>query len=60
LIKGKTIANLDNLLSPDVLADDIIENLQSALGNSITTVKIEKERIAPLCVMPGIEPDITQ
>lgn len=30
-IKDKALADLDNLLSPDVLADDIIENLQSAL-----------------------------
>lgn len=30
-IKDKSLANLDNLPSPDVLAADIIENLQSAL-----------------------------
>lgn len=30
-IKDKTLADLDNLPEPDVLADDIIENLQSAL-----------------------------
>lgn len=30
-IKDKSLADLDNLPSPDVLADDIIENLQSAL-----------------------------
>ena len=30
-IKDKLLADLDNLPSPDVLADDIIENLQSAL-----------------------------
>ena len=30
-IKDKSLANLDNLPDPDVLADDIIENLQSAL-----------------------------
>lgn len=30
-IKDKALADLDNLPSPDVLADDIIENLQSAL-----------------------------
>jgi type I restriction enzyme M protein len=32
-IKDKSIADLDNLPSPDELADDIIENLQSALQN---------------------------
>jgi len=30
-IKDKSLADLENLPSPDVLADDIIENLQSAL-----------------------------
>ena len=30
-IKDKSLANLDNLPSPDELADDIIENLQAAL-----------------------------
>lgn len=30
-IKDKSLADLDNLPSPDELADDIIENLQSAL-----------------------------
>ena len=30
-IKDKSLADLDSLPSPDVLADDIIENLQSAL-----------------------------
>ena len=30
-LKDKSLADLDNLPSPDVLADDIIENLQSAL-----------------------------
>ena len=30
-IKDKALADLDNLPEPDVLADDIIENLQSAL-----------------------------
>ena len=29
--KKECVADLDNLPSPDVLADDIIENLQSAL-----------------------------
>ena len=32
-IKDKSLADLDNLPKPDVLADDIIENLQSALEN---------------------------
>lgn len=31
LIKDKSLADLDNLPSLDVLADEIIENLQSAL-----------------------------
>ena len=31
-IKDKSLADLDNLPEPDVLAADIIENLQSALG----------------------------
>ena len=30
-IKDKSLADLDNLPSPDELASDIIENLQSAL-----------------------------
>ena len=30
-VKDKSLADLDNLPSPDVLAEDIIENLQSAL-----------------------------
>ncbi len=30
-IKDKSLADLDNLPAPDELADDIIENLQSAL-----------------------------
>ena len=30
-IKDKSLTDLDNLPSPDVLAEDIIENLQSAL-----------------------------
>lgn len=32
-IKDKSLADLDNLPSPDELADDIIENLQSALAS---------------------------
>lgn len=32
-IKGKSLADLDNLPSPDELAEDIIENLQSALDS---------------------------
>ena len=32
-IKDKSLADLDNLPSPEELADDIIENLQSALEN---------------------------
>lgn len=30
-IKDKSLTDLDSLPSPDVLADEIIENLQSAL-----------------------------
>jgi type I restriction enzyme M protein len=33
-IKDKSLADLDNLPDPDILADDIIENLQSALESS--------------------------
>ncbi len=32
-IKDKTLADLDNLPSPDELAEDIIENLQDALDS---------------------------
>ena len=32
-IKDKSLADLDNLPSPDELAEDIIENLQSALDS---------------------------
>ena len=32
-IKDKSLTDLDNLPSPNVLAEDIIENLQSALEN---------------------------
>jgi len=32
-IKDKSLADLDNLPSPDVLADEIIDNLQSALNS---------------------------
>ena len=32
-IKDKSLADLDNLPSPDILADEIIENLQSALDS---------------------------
>ena len=32
-VKDKSLADLDNLPSPDVLADEIIENLQSALDS---------------------------
>ena len=32
-IKDKSLADLDNLPSPDEIATDIIENLQSALEN---------------------------
>ena len=39
-IKDKSLADLDNLPSPDVLADDIIKNLQSAL-ESFTELKAQ-------------------
>ena len=41
-IKDKSLADLDNLPSPDVLADDIIENLQSAL-ESFRELKAQME-----------------
>ena len=37
-IKDKSLADIDNLPSPDVLADNIIDNLQSAL-DSFSEVK---------------------
>jgi type I restriction enzyme M protein len=39
-IKDKSLADLDSLPSPDVLADDIIENLQSAL-ESFQELKVQ-------------------
>lgn len=33
LIKDKSLADLDNLPDPDVLANDIIENLEAAVGS---------------------------
>ena len=42
-IKDKSLADLDNLPSPDVLADDIIENLQSAL-ESFAELKAQLNR----------------
>ena len=32
-VKDKSLADLDSLPDPDVLAEDIIENLQNALGS---------------------------
>jgi type I restriction enzyme M protein len=32
-LKDKSLADLDNLPDPDVLALDIVENLESALGS---------------------------
>ena len=32
-IKDKSLADLDNLPDPDVLANDIVENIESALEN---------------------------
>jgi type I restriction enzyme M protein len=32
-IKDKSLADLDNLPDPDVLAEDIVENLEAALGS---------------------------
>lgn len=46
-IKDKSLADLDNLPSPDVLADDIIENLQSALEsfeNLKEQLKLKREK----------------
>ena len=42
-IKDKSLADLDNLPSPDELASDIIENLQSALDSfSALKAKLNK------------------
>lgn len=32
VLKGKSLADLENLPDPDVLAEEIAENLESALG----------------------------
>ena len=32
-LKDKSLAEMDNLPDPDVLAEEIAENLESALGN---------------------------
>ena len=40
-LKDKSLSDLDNLPSPDVLADEIIENLQSAL-DSFAELKVMK------------------
>ena len=43
-VKDKSLADLDNLPEPDVLAEDIIENLQSALeGFQALQAKLSKK-----------------
>ena len=43
-MKDKSLADLDNLPEPDVLAEDIIENLQSALeGFQALQAKLSKK-----------------
>lgn len=42
-IKDKSLADLDNLPDPDVLASDIIDNLQSAL-DSFNELKVQLEK----------------
>lgn len=42
-IKDKSLADLDNLPDPDVLASDIIDNLQSAL-DSFNELKAQLEK----------------
>ena len=45
-IKDKSLADLDHLPAPEVLADEIIENLQSAL-DSFSELKAQLKRNAP-------------
>ena len=46
-VKDRSLADLDNLPSPDVLAEDIIENLQSALdGFQTLQAKLKQSKIA--------------
>jgi hypothetical protein len=44
-LKDKSLADLDNLPDPDILAEEIVENLESALGwiqsNHCTTEKVK-------------------
>ena len=59
VLKVITVADLDNLPSPDVLADEIIENLQSAL-DSFNELRVQlggNEQKKPF-VYPAIEPDL--
>ena len=37
-LKDKSIADLDNLLNPDTLAEEIVENLESALDGFKTII----------------------
>lgn len=42
-LKDKSLADLDNLPDPDVLADEIVENLESALdGFRLVLEKLKK------------------
>jgi type I restriction enzyme M protein len=38
-LKDKSLADLDNLPDPDVLAEEIAENLESALGSFKMIIK---------------------
>jgi type I restriction enzyme M protein len=38
-LKGKSLADLDNLPDPDILAEEIAENLESALGSFWGVIK---------------------
>ena len=39
MAKGKSLADLDNLPDPDILAEEIAENLESALGSVRGVIK---------------------
>ncbi len=41
-IKDKSLAGLDNLPDPDVLAADIMENIESAMGSFSELIKALK------------------
>jgi len=43
-LKDKSLADLDNLPDPDVLAEDIVENIESALGNFRSVIEQLKKK----------------